>query len=216
MPQISTSQTNTNERAYGPCGDRADDTAQLYEENAFQHEAGYEWFSLSIANVQSEPANRLTKVIIPPDGVLTRETEFYTTEAIPDAILQNWQVLANAKLSEPAYLFVSHLAGEPLGWRGPDSRPLRSGSLANFLMFWSAVRERAIEPDFVLTPDGNLQAEWYKDNNHFVELEFQPGHQLLFGLFNGESVIEGCAKTSEVTAMLAIQDFKPLKWSFDR
>jgi len=212
MLQVRPSQTSTNVREYKPFIDWPEDSSeQTGIDNIFQHEGRHDvnWFSLSIANAQRKSTNTLAKVIIPAGGTLAA----YTTETIPDAIRQNWQIMANAELSEQSYLFISHLARKPWGWRGPGSRSLRTGSLANFLSFWSGVKEEAVEPDFVLTPNGNLQAEWYKDNSHFVELEFRPDHQIFFGLFDGKLVLEGQAKAAEVNALLGIKDYRPLKWA---
>ncbi len=136
------------------------------------------------------------------------------TEAVPEAIVQNWQFLANADLSEKGYLFLLRLAKKEPGWRGQSSRPLDYRSLANFLRFWRSVREHAVEPEFVLVPSGNLQAEWYKDDDQFVELEFQQDNRCLFGLFDGESVLEGAADVQELLAFLSVLNFEPLKWSY--
>jgi len=139
--------------------------------------------------------------------------KYYSAESIPPVITQNWQALAHSKLSNDSYEFIVHLASKPSGWRGKGSRSLNSKSLAMFLNFWNNIREKVIEPEFVLTPSGNIQVEWFKDNDHFVELEFQPDHQILFGLFNGKSIIEGSANIKEITPILSIQNFGPLKWS---
>jgi len=219
MPQISTSQTSSYEREYRPLIDWQDNVTQLPIKNSLLYDVRPDlyWFSRSVANTLSMPANTLTEVDIPlsESSYPASYPKFYSTEVVPDAIFQNWQALANAKLSEKSYLFLFHLARKSWGWRGAGSHPLRSGSLANFLAFWSKAREESVEPDFVLTPNGNLQAEWYKDNSHFVELEFQSDHQILFGLFDGKSVIEGREKAAEVNAMLGIKDFRPLKWVCD-
>lgn len=136
------------------------------------------------------------------------------TEAVPEAIVQNWQLLAISGLSEQAYVSLLNLARKERGWRGEGSCPLDYRSLANFLHFWLRVSGEAVEPEFVLLPNGNLQAEWYRDDNHLAELEFQEENKCLFGLFDGESVLEGIDGVGALLALFEARNFRPLNWSY--
>jgi hypothetical protein len=136
------------------------------------------------------------------------------TESIPESIIQNWQLLATSGLSEESYLSLLRLARKSPGWRGDGSRSLDYKSLENFLQFWKSVREKSVEPEFGLVPNGNLRVEWYKDNRHFVELEFRADDDCIFGIFDGKSVFEGRASVKNIIEVLATRDFGPLKWSY--
>lgn len=146
--------------------------------------------------------------------VTVEQTPDNRTEAIPQTIVKNWQSLAKSCLNEQTYLYILRLARKESGWRGLGSLPLDDRSLGNFLRFWDGVREQVVEPEFVLVPNGNIQVEWYKNDSHFVELEFRPDNKILFGLFDGDTVFEGTASAKDVIALLSSRDLEPLKWSY--
>jgi hypothetical protein len=133
------------------------------------------------------------------------------TSAVPETIIRNWQLLAQAGLTTKTYSYIFKLASKNVGWRGHGSCPMNAQSLAAFLQLWNQIVEFAQEPEFVLMPNGNLQIEWYKDNYHFVELEFQPDNKIIFGIFDGETVIEGVAAVEEIVPLLQQRNFKPVK-----
>lgn len=143
------------------------------------------------------------------------ETGLTETGVTPEAILSNWQHLANSSFSSQSYLFILKLARKSDGWRGPGSKQLGTNSLSSFLKFWNTVKENAVEPEFALVPNGNIQAEWYKDEHHFIEIEFKPNNQVLFSFFDGDSIIEGIGKVDEVIAILSSKRFQPIQWSYD-
>jgi len=135
----------------------------------------------------------------------------HVTSAVPETIMGNWQLLAQAGLTTKTYAYIFKLASKNDGWRGHGSRPMNAQSLAAFLQLWNQIAEFAQEPEFVLMPNGNLQIEWYRDDNHFVELEFQPNNKIIFGMFDGETVIEGVAHVKEIVPLLQQRNFNPLK-----
>jgi hypothetical protein len=136
------------------------------------------------------------------------------TESMPEAIIQNWQLLATSGLTEQSYLSLLRLVRKSPGWRGEGSRSLEYESLENFLHFWMGVKEESVEPEFGLAPNGNLRAEWYKDKRHFVELEFRADDDCIFGIFDGKTVFEGRASATNIIQLLETRDFRPLKWSY--
>lgn len=143
------------------------------------------------------------------------------TETMPEAITSNWEQLANSGFSNQTYAFLVKLAGKKTGWRGAGSRALDAVSLTKFLNFWDKVSENAIEPEFALLPNGNIQAEWYKDERHFIELEFTSNDMIFLGIFDGDSVIEGVedsdklAASEKIVTLLSLKEFGPLKWSYE-
>jgi len=134
------------------------------------------------------------------------------SNVIPDAIGESWQALANSGLSETSYLFLLKLARKDQGWRGFGSLPLSGHSLSQFLNFWQIFRAHALEPEFALMPNGNLQAEWYMDDTHFTELEFKANGSLLFGVFDGASEFEGAASLDELKPLLMARNYRYLSW----
>lgn len=137
------------------------------------------------------------------------------TGVAPESIINNWQLLATSNFSEQSYLFILKLARKKEGWRGPGSRPLNASSLSNLLKFWNKISAHATEPEFALAPDGNIQAEWYKDERHFIEIKFTPLNMISFGLFYGDKVLEGIAAPNDIIAILSSHAFKPLQWSYE-
>ena len=150
-------------------------------------------------------------------GYLIQAAPFITvhsTTATPSSVSTNWLLLATA-LNEESYLSIRKLAQKKAGWRGAGSHPLNAASLTNFLRFWKTVSKYAVDPEFSLVPNGNLQAEWYKDEAHFLELEFRSDNYVLFGLFDHPAVIEGIEHADNIIPMLAQRDNKSLMWKFD-
>ncbi len=154
------------------------------------------------------------QVLEEPGFVIEHFTESAEeTATIPKPIIENWQLLATSGLTEQSYLSLLKLAKKTPGWRGAGSRSLDYRSLGSFLRFWKTVREKSAEPEFVLVPNGNLQAEWYRNDNHFVEIEFGLNDKCLFGVFDGEAVLEGRTSVKNIVELLATQNYGPLKWS---
>jgi hypothetical protein len=133
------------------------------------------------------------------------------TDTVPDVISESWNHFVTNRLSEKAYLKILKLANKNDGWRGTGSLSLNTKSLQAFLRFWNQLIEISEEPDFVLMPNGNLQTEWYKNDNHFIELEFQPNNKIIFGIFDGDTEHEGVASVKEVGNILKERDFKKFK-----
>lgn len=135
------------------------------------------------------------------------------SNVVPDTIRENWQALANSGLSDRSYLQLLKLAKKEHGWRGLGTRSLDGRSLGQFLSFWAKVRSHALEPEFVLLPNGNLQVEWYRDDHHFTELEFRSDGSVFFGFFDASSEIEGSARLVEIQPLIEARRYRYLRWS---
>lgn len=151
---------------------------------------------------------------VPSYDLEDKQESYVNTNSIPESFTKNWRLFANSGLSENSYTYLLKLAKKQEGWRGQGSKALNTESLASFLRFWLDIKKIASEPEFVLLPNGNLQTEWYKDDKHFTELEFQPDNRVLFGIFDGKDEIEGEAQQREVTTILAgdRNKIKRLNW----
>ena len=108
--------------------------------------------------------------------------------AVPDAVENNWVLLAKSKLSRKTYGRILGLAQEAAS---PGRAALRPGSLRTFLSFWDTVSVVAPEPEVTLARNGNLVAEWHKRWNRHLDVEFKEDGMVLYGLFTGRIVNEG-------------------------
>jgi hypothetical protein len=135
------------------------------------------------------------------------------TSSIPEATKSNWYNIEQSDLSIDLYSAILKLAHKPMSWRGVGSKKLISSSLSEFLNFWQNVKNSAIEPEVVLLPNGNIQAEWYKNDKHFLEIEFGSNQMLLFGLFDGKKVYEGTGELIEVITIAKLNSSKALNWT---
>lgn len=108
--------------------------------------------------------------------------------AVPDAVENNWVLLARSKLSGKTYGRMLRLAQEAAS---PGRTALRPGSLRTFLLFWDTVSVLAPEPEVTLARNGNLVAEWHKRWNRHLDVEFKEDGMVLYGLFTGRIVSEG-------------------------
>ncbi|NQU63590.1 MAG: hypothetical protein HQ517_04815 [SAR324 cluster bacterium] len=135
------------------------------------------------------------------------------TSSIPEAIKSNWYNIEQSDLSFDLYSTILKLANKPNGWRGGNSKKLISSSLSEFLNFWQSIKSSAIEPEVVLLPNGNIQAEWYKNDKHFLEIEFGSDQMFLFGLFDGKKIYEGRGKLNDVITIAKLNSSKALNWA---
>ena len=108
--------------------------------------------------------------------------------AVPDAVENNWVLLARSKLSGKTYGRMLRLAQEAAS---PGRAALRPGSLRIFLSFWEKVKAFAPEPEVTLARNGNLVAEWHERWNRHLDVEFKEDGMVLYGLFTGRIVNEG-------------------------
>lgn len=139
-------------------------------------------------------------------------TEQVSTASLPSAISASWSRIAQANMTVWMYAKLVRLAAQPPGWRGPGSLALRPLSLKNFLEFWGMVRDSAEEPELALAPDGTLHAEWYKSARQRLDVRFAHP-KILFGLFTGNSVLEGADNLKTVAQILKLHHAEPLSWS---
>ena len=119
---------------------------------------------------------------------LASSAETSQTSAVPDAVANNWALLAKSKLSKKIYGRILRLAQEA---ESPEEVALRPGSLRTFLSFWDTVSVLASEPEITLAGNGNLVAEWHRRWNCHLDVEFKEDGMILYGLFTGRIVSEG-------------------------
>lgn len=132
--------------------------------------------------------------------------------ALPEAVSASWTRIAQADISVRLYSRLVRLASQPDGWRGPGSLSLRPSSLKRFLEFWTMVRNEAREPELALAPDGSLHAEWFKSHRQRLDVRFAEP-KVIFGLFAGNSILEGADNLKTVAQILMQHHAKPLAWS---
>jgi hypothetical protein len=147
-----------------------------------------------------------------PSKATTPAQQPISPNSLPDALLSNWNRIAQANMSVRMYRDLVRLAMQPSGWRGPGSRGLRAGSLKSFLEFWMAVRDSAVEPELTLAPDGSLAAEWFKSPRQRLDTRFLD-HIAIFGLLMNNNVLEGAETRDTVASILKAHQAKPLTWS---
>jgi hypothetical protein len=146
----------------------------------------------------------------PTDIAESKRSEPVNT--LPEVIQASWSRIAHANMSVHMFSALVRIATQPPGWRGPGSLALRSASLKNFLEFWSAVRDNASEPELGLAPDGSLHAEWFRSARQRLDVRFLD-QKVIFGLFAGNSILEGAEPRDTAAQILNAHHAKPLSWS---
>jgi hypothetical protein len=135
-----------------------------------------------------------------------------SSNAIQSTISDNWGVISSSGMSVALFDRLVRLSGSRDGWHGPGSLSLSGKSLRAFLAFWSLIRSYAVEPEMALAPDGTLNAVWYRGMKQQLDTRFVDGN-VVFGLFSGNSILEGTDKTAIVADLLLSHPAKPLTWS---
>jgi hypothetical protein len=148
----------------------------------------------------------------PGSRVISEDQPPAPANSLPQSILSSWSRIAQANMSVRMYGDLVRIAAQQPGWRGLGSRGLRPASLRNFLEFWSAIRDGAAEPELALAPDGTLHAEWFKSQRQRLDVRFLD-HQVLFGLFANNTILEGAEHRDTVAQILNAHHAKPLSWS---
>ena len=140
--------------------------------------------------------------------------------SVPSAITSNWNDLAGGGLSEKIYQRLLELAGLTAGWNGSGSLGMNASSLWSFIAFWKQIRQFSAEPELVLTPSGHVQAEWSKNNKHYLEIDFRSsnGENSYFALIDGrKAVIEGAASIKEILSIItSYQNGVALTWQYEQ
>jgi hypothetical protein len=186
--------------------------------------------SFSAANLSYTPFSRVTNLRFPLFSDATdlsftsfsqlnikaadwwRRTVPAPSLATPSTISINWTRLSRAGLTPEAYSQLLKIATRNDGWRGPGSRALRSLSFVGFLNFWPLICVQAVEPEFTLLPNGNLGAEWYKNSQRHLDMEFIDAQMAYFGFFSGATEIEGKANIQVIAQLLTSNSANPLRW----
>ena len=138
------------------------------------------------------------------------------SNVIPLAVAVCWSLLYQSRLREETRNLLVSTASSRVTRSAEGLGPLDATSLATFLHFWTAVRIEATDPEIVVSPKGNIQAEWTKDEDNFLVLEFQPDGEILFSLWQDGYPTEGvksARRAQELVNMLGAMDENPLSWS---
>jgi hypothetical protein len=143
----------------------------------------------------------------------TRPTQNSTikTETIPPALLANWTRLNSSNFSSLFYTRLLKFAGDRFS-SAVKKAPLRAQSLSNFLDFWQLIKPDAREPEFALSKDGSIHAEWFKSNRQHLHLKFLDD-KIFFGLFDNGHILEGSENSRVVAKVLSEHPSKPFRWS---
>jgi len=142
----------------------------------------------------------------------------HPTTVLPSAISSNWNDLAGGGLSEKTYQRLLELAGLSAGWNGPGSLGMNASSLWSFIAFWKQVRQISRDPELVLTPSGYVQAEWRKNDRHYLEIDFRGAiENSYFALVDSrKTLIEGAAPLQEVLNIIkAHKNGSALTWHYE-
>jgi hypothetical protein len=146
-----------------------------------------------------------------PTTVLTAgggpESPSSGTGSVPPAIRGNWGLIAKARLTERMYSSLMRVATA----NSPYSA-LTPKSLRDFFTFWAIIRNVAAAPEFGLSPDGTLTAEWYRSQRQRLDVRFLD-RKLIFGLIVNNNILEGAEVASTVAALLKNHPSKPLLWT---
>lgn len=146
------------------------------------------------------------------------ESSKLSTNVLPGAISSNWNGLADGGLSERTYQRLLELASLPAGWNGTGSLGMDASSLWSFIAFWREIKQISIDPELVLTPSGHIQAEWYKDNKHFLEIDFRGNKdKSYFALIDGRKAeFEGATSTIEIINFIkSYKNSIALTWRYE-
>lgn len=138
------------------------------------------------------------------------------TNAVPEEIAACWDLLIQSSLSSESFERLLSAASTRLTRSSVRGRKLDSKSLSSFLHFWSEVRGVATEPETSISPKGNVQTEWTKDDENFLVMEFQPNGQIYFSLWQEGFPTEGVkppTRTYELLRTLDAMNENPLCWS---
>lgn len=129
---------------------------------------------------------------------------------LPDVLSQNQQRLKEAKFSLLLSTKIERLAYKT----SPDCSSLSTKSLQNFLTFWNLAKKldpKIVEPDVFLCPNGNLQAEWYKNSKRQLAIEFGNEFSLCVCM-NGEKVFSSKDGINGLASTLSVHTDHPLRW----
>jgi hypothetical protein len=133
------------------------------------------------------------------------------TDALPAALTANWTRLNASNFSAKFYTRLLRLAGERFN-NAVKKEPLRSESLSNFLRFWEHIKAEAREPDVAISKDGSIHAEWFKSRRQHLDMKFLDD-RILFGLIDGDKILEGAESRELVHLILTSHGSKPFQWS---
>lgn len=148
-----------------------------------------------------------TSVSLPPDSKICSSP---TTDTSPPAISYNFQLLEHAGFSQKTKKRIEYLAYLKEGWLGNGGLSLDNLSLSNFLKLWLRIKAKATEPDLVLCPNGNIQAEWFKNSKRNLLIEFQR-EKAIYILNDGKSHIPAI-DDFENLVILTNRPSQPFRW----
>jgi hypothetical protein len=96
--------------------------------------------------------------------------------------------------------------------------PLHSLSLRNFLSFWRLIKDKAHEPEIVLCANGNIQAEWYRNESNALFIEFcDKEKKTIFSFMNEDKQSDGLEDLDNLSRMfLSRKNNIPFFWTYEQ
>lgn len=135
---------------------------------------------------------------------------------IPESIVSCWNLLRQSGFSDETFGQIVSVTSNRLLRANQGLRPLNTKTLTAFLNFWRLCGDEAADPEVMISPKGNFQAEWWKDSGNFIVMEFQPNSDIYFSLWQDNYPLEGsqaAKKMHELVHIFGAMDENPLGWS---
>lgn len=175
----------------------------------------YELKELLTKQVETARVDGAVEVINPPQ-VKQGTAKNERANVIPESIRSCWNLLRKSHFGSSTFQQIVSAASNRTSRSDDGLGPLHANSLAAFLKFWAGIPYQAAEPEISINPKGNFQAEWAKNNENFLVLEFQPNGDIFFSLWQDDYPIEGiksARRSRELESMFGVIDDNPLCWS---
>ena len=142
-----------------------------------------------------------------------------TVEVISEAVSSHWLALSLSLLGPENLKVIMRAANDRNGFDSFGLKPLISASLSGFLEFWRFIKDESVEPEISVSPLGLMQAEWLKDDDHSLVLEFQESGDFFYSLWEDGQVCEGICGSSrdnivELVNMFKARNENPFQWVF--
>ena len=199
---------------------KADTTSSHYDmvdldEADIECTRGMDW-SLQDRDIDAGESLLRAKILRARETERIERTEEDGAGVIPYSILMCWDLLRRSDLSPEAFQYVVGTAADREKSTDKTLRPLVRGSLAAFLRFWEKTKKKSAEPELGVNPKGHLQAEWYKDLDNLLVLQFQSNGDIFFSLWQEGDPTEGKKSSRNVPELIRILQIipdNPLSWT---
>jgi uncharacterized protein YbjT (DUF2867 family) len=176
----------------------------------FATNLAYRYFS--IPDIREAPASSEERQDTAGANIFVPPLPSESTSALPVSYRDNAPVLNRSGLSKETSDRIFQLAAKSSGHNEEQARPLDAASLRAFLSFWISISAQAREPILSLAPNGNLVAHWHASWRRHLDLEFDRGNIIYFGLFDNHDVVQGKAVSANLIQTLAGRTNNPFMW----